>query len=85
MKSCDEKEILLLRNLKDAGCGAAMTEQFLACEREAKFQGERRLLLRQRRALLQKIHANQKRIDCLDFLLHSVEEKLQSEKGELVK
>ena len=85
MKSCDEKEILLLRNLKDAGCGAAMTEHVLACEREAKFQGERRLLLRQRRALLQKIHANKKRIDCLDFLLHSVEEKLQSEKGELVK
>ena len=85
MKSCDEKAILLLRNLKDAGCGVAMTEQFLACEREAKFQGERRLLLRQRRALLQKIHAIQKRIDCLDFLLHSVEEKLQSEIGEMVK
>ena len=85
MGSYPQADQLLIRNLKDAGCGAAMTEQFLACEREAKFQGERRLLLRQRRALLQKIHANQKRIDCLDFLLHSVEEKLQSEKGELVK
>lgn len=78
MKSCDEKEILLLRNLKDAGCSTAAAEQFLAYEREAKFNRERRLLLRQREVLLQKIHENQVRIDCLDFLLHSVEQKINS-------
>ena len=81
----DEKTILLLRNLKDAGCGASLTEKFLLLERNGGRSGQRRLLLRQRRALLQKIHTNQQRIDCLDFLLHSVEEKLQSEKGEMVK
>ena len=82
MKSCDEKEILLLRNLKDAGCNAAMAEQFLAYEREKKNQAQRRLLLRQRDSLLRAVHENQERIDCLDFLLYSVEQQIKSSKGE---
>ena len=77
----DEKTILLLRNLKDAGCGASLTEKFLLLERNGGRSGQRRLLLRQRRALLQKIHTNQQRIDCLDFLLHSIEEKKQGSTG----
>ena len=77
----DEKTILLLRNLKDAGCGASLTEKFLLLERNGGRIGQRRLLLRQRNALLQKIHTNQQRIDCLDFLLHSIEGKKQGSTG----
>ncbi|MBS1454064.1 MAG: hypothetical protein HP002_11860 [Lentisphaeria bacterium] len=73
MTEPDGKTVLLLRNLKDAGCDMAMTEQFLAYEREKKTQAQRRLLLRQRDSLLRAVHENQERIDCLDFLLYSVE------------
>ena len=52
MTEPDGKTVLLLRNLKDAGCDTAMTEQFLAYEREKKTQAQRRLLLRQRDSLL---------------------------------
>lgn len=82
MTEPDGKTILLLRNLKDAGCDTAMTEQFLAYEREKKTQAQRRLLLRQRDSLLRAVHENQERIDCLDFLLYSVEGKIKTAKGE---
>ena len=82
MTEPDGKTVLLLRNLKDAGCDTAMTEQFLAYEREKKTQAQRRLLLRQRNSLLRAVHENQERIDCLDFLLYSVEGKIKTAKGE---
>ncbi|WP_217704837.1 hypothetical protein [Victivallis sp. Marseille-Q1083] len=82
MAEPDEKAVLLLRNLKDAGCDTAMTEQFLAYEREGRSKDQRRLLFRQRNSLLQTVHKNQERIDCLDFLLHSVEQKIKSSRGE---
>ena len=73
MTEPDGKTVLLLRNLKDAGCDTAMTEQFLAYEREKKTQAQRRL---------RAVHENQERIDCLDFLLYSVEGKIKTAKGE---
>ena len=82
MTEPDGKTVLLLRNLKDAGCDTAMTEQFLAYEREKKTQAQRRLLLRQRDSLLRAVHENQELIDCLDFLLYSVEGKIKTAKGE---
>lgn len=82
MTEPDGKTVLLLRTLKDAGCDTAMTEQFLAYEREKKTQAQRRLLLRQRDSLLRAVHENQERIDCLDFLLYSVEGKIKTAKGE---
>ena len=82
MTEPDGKTVLLLRNLKDAGCDTAMTEQFLAYEREKKTQAQRRLLLRQRDSLLRAVHENQERIDCLDFLLYSVEGQIKTATGE---
>ena len=78
MNGSDESTVLLLRNLKDAGCNTAMTEEFLMYEREGKVRAQRQLLLRQRNSLLRTVHENQERIDCLDFLLHSVEQKIKS-------
>lgn len=82
MTETDGKTVLLLRNLKDAGCNTAMAEQFLAYEREKKPRAQRQLLLRQKNSLLQAVHENQERIDCLDFLLYSVEQQIKSSKGE---
>lgn len=78
MNESAEDAVLLLRNLKDAGCNTAMTEEFLAYEREGKATAQRKLLLRRRNSLLRAVHENQARIDCLDFLLHSVEQKINS-------
>jgi len=69
----DRETVLLLRNLKDAGCDTATSKQFLALKREGKFNEQRRLLRKQRKLLLQTVHENQERIDCLDFLLYSMD------------
>ncbi len=82
MTETDGKTVLLLRNLKDAGCSSAMAEQFLAYERGEKRRAQRQLLLRQKNSLLRIVHENQKRIDCLDFLLYSVEQQIKSSERE---
>ena len=55
----DELEDQALRdNLRDAGCGVKMVERFLALEAEGEREAQKRL------------HREEQRIDCLDYLLH---------------
>ena len=51
------------QNLIDAGCSQAAAQQCVALAR---------LLSHHRAALLDAVHANQKRIDCLDYLLYQI-------------
>ena len=65
-------------NLKDAGCGAKMTELFLKLEAEGRTQEQLEMLDRHRQKLLDKIHADEKKIDRLDYLAY----RLRTEKRE---
>lgn len=60
----------LYQNLVDAGCCQEMVAQCmdLICERRTAELTA--LLSRHRAALLEAVHENQRRIDCLDFLIH---------------
>lgn len=62
-----EQEIL--QNLKDAGCDDATIQAFLEDLRHGKPSQGSQLLQRHRCSLLEDLHTNQKRIDCLDYLL----------------
>ncbi len=62
----------LRRNLKDAGCGAAAIEKFFQLQKAGKVREQLHLLSRQRAELLKKVHENQKKIDCLDYLLYNL-------------
>ena len=67
-------DVSVLENLRDAGCDEGMIER---CRRiAAEAPDERRcqtalarLLTPHRRALLDALHADQARLDCLDYLL----------------
>ena len=66
----------LCRNLLDAGCDAPLIERFLALEQAGEREEreeQRRLLARHKVALLEKLHAAQYRIDCLDHLLYALQ------------
>ena len=63
----------MLQNLNDAGCDAEMIQKCITLQNEGKTREQLRLLGRQRRNLLHVIHENQKRIDCLDYLIHCIE------------
>lgn len=67
--TADEK---ILRNLKDAGCDEPVIQKFFQLQREGKTKEQLRLLSVQRAVLLDKVHDDQKMIDCLDYLVYSM-------------
>lgn len=70
MNGYPQTDFLLRRNLKDAGFGLKGTEEFLRLNGNVREQLV--LLVRQRLALLKKVHDNQSRIDCLDHLINQM-------------
>lgn len=72
----------VLQNLKDAGCDKQTIEAFIRLGEEECRSGQIRLLERHRRELLDAVHLEQKRIDCLDYLLYQM--KKENGKGERI-
>lgn len=54
-------------NLKDAGCGEELIGQYFS---GCSAPEQKKLLERHRRVLLDSIHREQKKLDCLDYLLY---------------
>ncbi|HIQ98102.1 MAG TPA: hypothetical protein IAB23_00210 [Candidatus Scybalocola faecavium] len=67
----------LIQNLKDAGCGCKCVEKFLSLGEEGKTGEQMKLLASHRRQLLDRVHAEEKRIDCLDYLVYQMQKEDQ--------
>ena len=63
----------LLDNLEDAGCNSQFMERFLALEQSGQYREQLRLLSDHRRRLLYCLHQEERRIDCLDYLVYQLE------------
>ena len=63
----------LLDNLEDAGCDSELAQRFLVLERSGQYQEQLNLLSSHRRHLLECLHREQRRIDCLDYLVYQIE------------
>ena len=59
----------VIQNLEDAGCDPEMVAQFLESGAAGNRQNQLKLLEQHRKHLLEKVHKNEKRIDCLDYLV----------------
>lgn len=66
----DIAEEMLITNLKDAGCDDKTIAAFLQYRQTNDQSKQMNLLKKQRNSLLDKIHEDQKAIDCLDYLLY---------------
>ena len=78
----DELEDQALRdNLRDAGCGGKMVEKFLALEAEGEREAQLRLLFAHRKLLLKRLHREEQRIDCLDYLVYNLENQGKTKQG----
>lgn len=66
--------------LADAGCDEALIEQFEAFCGSGRQRDQLRLLSDYRRLLLDRIHAEQKKLDCLDYLVWAVKSNAVSQK-----
>lgn len=60
------------RNLKDAGCKQKEIERFLDELRRGDKDKQLRLLESHRERLLSKVHTEERRIDCLDYLAYQI-------------
>ena len=60
------------RNLMDAGCGEEVIRQFWALDAAGKKRESLALLARHRQRLLDCCHAEQRKIDCLDYLIYQL-------------
>ena len=61
----DQKD--LIQSLKDCGCDQRQIDLFLDNEKDQK-----KILRLQRCALLEEFHCTQKKLDCLDYLVHQI-------------
>lgn len=75
-----DQENALIQNLEDAGCTADFIKNFMTKWNHGKKNEELRLLETHRRSLLDTLHQDQKRIDCLDFLVYQLQ-KTDKEKA----
>ncbi len=62
--------------LRDAGCDTQTSERIMALEDKQATREELRLLKDQRRKLLADLHAAQRAIDCLDYVVSVIQKRL---------
>ncbi|MCQ4637880.1 hypothetical protein NE619_14185 [Anaerovorax odorimutans] len=73
MAEASDKKGILLQNLQDAGCDTQTIGQCVSLAEEKQQEQLLSLLANQKRTLLERVHKNQDRIDCLDFLIYQIE------------
>ncbi len=71
----EERIFRIRRNLSDAGCDIALIGQFLALEKQQKRKEQYRLLSRHRALLLDQLHREQYKIDCLDHMVYTMKQE----------
>lgn len=62
----DEEKII--KNMKDAGCNDACIQEFLKKYESGSKKQWDRVLSQHRKELLDRMHEEQRKIDCLDYL-----------------
>lgn len=65
---------IIVQNLKDAGCGQEVIDDFFRLKEKNKIQEILRLLSKHRMDLLDTLHNVQKQIDVLDFLIFNIKQ-----------
>lgn len=75
MPEASDTKGIFRQNLIDAGCGPELVRQCTALAQQQETYELMRLLSRHRRVLLDTIHQNEKRIDCLDYLIYHIEKQ----------
>ena len=76
MEAITENRIFKIRrNLSDAGCEEALIQKFLSLDQKQEREEQYRLLSRHRAALLENLHQDQYKIDCLDYMVYTMKKE----------
>lgn len=76
MAEASDTEDILRQNLIDAGCDLELVQQCMDLAQGERMEEMKRILTRHRQTLLDMVHAEQKKIDCLDYLFYNMEKNL---------
>lgn len=68
-----QTEEAIKQNLRDAGCDEACICEFIEDMRQNREAEGMKILRRHRGRLLDAVHREQKRIDCLDYLIYQMQ------------
>ena len=71
----------ILQNLKDAGCDLKIAGNIISLINSGEKAPALNLIAKHRRQLLESLYENQKKIDCLDFLIFNLKQKTSSIKN----
>ena len=74
MMAIGSREVVI-QNLEDAGCGPGMIEDFLGWFDKGQQEKQLELLGHHRERLLGRVHKDEKRISCLDYLIYQIQGK----------
>lgn len=66
----------IIQNLEDAGCDRETAERFITLEGTGDTQEQLKLLSIHRKRLLDRIHSEENRIDCLDYLVYQLQKNM---------
>ena len=75
MPHASDTEGIFRQNLIDCGCGPELVQRCAALAKRKENTELRRVLSLHRKSLLDTVHQNEKRIDCLDYLLYHLEKQ----------
>ena len=75
------KQEELIQNLRDAGCGDELIKRFLQLWASGRCQQGLGLLMRHRQVLLERCHREERRIDCLDYLVYQMSSRSDKQQG----
>ncbi|MCM1113166.1 MAG: hypothetical protein NC399_07940 [Muribaculum sp.] len=73
----------MVQNLKDAGCDADQIADLCGLCGTGQTEEAVRALRRHRCRLMERLHQSQKRVDCLDYLIHKLEKERKTTKREV--
>jgi len=62
----------ITQNLRDAGCQENFIKGFLAALNHGTPAEQERMLEQERRCILEKVHDEQKKLDCFDYLRYTL-------------
>lgn len=75
MAEASDAKGILRQNLIDAGCDFEIVQQCMELAQGKKTAEIKRILACHRKSLLDAVHAEQKKIDCLDYLVYQLEKQ----------
>lgn len=76
MVSLDKDSQCTIMCLEDIGCSQEIIDQYIKLTREKDLEGVIKLLSCQKCRLLDKIHGEQKKLDCIDYIIFHLKKEL---------